>query len=68
MNDETQKKPYAKPSSVDLGKVAPVLGNDPCSYGNGADTYCKVGYSNASGCGNGLGAGFFGCNQGDGAR
>lgn len=63
---QTQKKPYAKPSSVDLGKVAPVLGAQ-CSYGDGANTFCQTGNGNANGCGAGLSAGFLGCNVGDGA-
>lgn len=63
-NEKIQKKPYAKPSSVDLGKVAPVLG-ETCSYGNGADTFCRTGNGNSNACGTGLSAGGFGCGVGN---
>ncbi len=42
----TQKRiPYEKPVSIDLGRVAPILG-DTCSVGNGAAD-CPAGMNNA---------------------
>ena len=45
MNDKPRLK-YEKPISIDMGRVAPILG-DTCSVGNGA-TDCPSGMNNSS--------------------
>ncbi len=45
MNDKPRLK-YEKPISIDMGRVAPILG-DTCSVGNGA-TDCPSGMNNTS--------------------
>jgi len=43
---EKPRLKYEKPVSIDMGRVAPILG-DTCSVGNGADD-CPAGMNNAS--------------------
>jgi hypothetical protein len=73
---EKPRLKYEKPVSIDLGRVAPVLG-DRCSVGNGASD-CSVGFNNSSVpscsvgggasllCMNGLGASGAACYSGSG--
>lgn len=42
---EKKRRTYEKPVSIDMGRVAPVLG-DVCSIGNGAQD-CPAGMNNA---------------------
>jgi len=43
---ENKRIPYEKPMSIDMGRVAPILG-DTCSVGEGASD-CPQGYNNSS--------------------
>ena len=71
------KLKYEKPVSIDMGRVAPVLG-DRCSTGDGAADCsngldntlvpaCKVGENATDTCQNGLNAATFCYPQGSGA-